>query len=577
MASDQLRKKWGTIFMGEREATPQQLDAMQEPVLRERMQHQQQEDYLARVRARAEERAREILGAAYAERQKVLEEARTEAEARVRQLTENARALKARAQAELAEAEAERGQARDLRQEAENIRQGAHTEGFQAGMDQAGEELKEFRAEVGQMLANLLRAMEAQRGSLVEDWREHLAELTRVAVEAGTGWVLETEHKRILRNLVFASLQLLEDRATVSIRVHPDDEETVGDLFRAARERVPELSQWIVNGDETLEPGDLVAESLSGSVENLRAHFREMVDGILEHLTLPQSPGEERAGEAAAAVAQRGLDRLAELEPSAAPVVASATDPASAESADEGAQGVEPGVDDGEPLLSVTPETAPADPAAEAAGHDAEPPTPATAGHDAPVSGHPSEHLSESAAGSSHDSSAEAVGAPFAAAVAEPEMNGLEPGDAVAEAHAAGHEAPHADSGPEVAPELAKSSAQGPAQAPAPEFSPEASVASVPDREQAHPSPEPAATPAPGASSGLSPELAPDRAASAAPVHEPAAEAAPNPPADNPSLAELEDELFPLPGEDDAAATRASDSVFVNGGFLPGADDGRTE
>ena len=72
MASDQLRKKWGTIFMGEREASPQQLDAMQEPLLRERAQQQHQEDYLARVRARAEERAREILGAAYAERQRAL-------------------------------------------------------------------------------------------------------------------------------------------------------------------------------------------------------------------------------------------------------------------------------------------------------------------------------------------------------------------------------------------------------------------------------------------------------------------------------------------------------------------------
>ena len=34
MASDELRKKWGTIFMGEREATVEQLDAMQEPMRR---------------------------------------------------------------------------------------------------------------------------------------------------------------------------------------------------------------------------------------------------------------------------------------------------------------------------------------------------------------------------------------------------------------------------------------------------------------------------------------------------------------------------------------------------------------
>ena len=138
MASDQLRKKWGTIFMGEREASPQQLDAMQEPLLRERAQQQHQEDYLARVRARAEERAREILGAAYAERQKVLEEAGAEAQTRILQLTREAQALRAQAQEELVQAQAEHGKARDLREEAEIIRDHAHNDGFQAGMAPGG-------------------------------------------------------------------------------------------------------------------------------------------------------------------------------------------------------------------------------------------------------------------------------------------------------------------------------------------------------------------------------------------------------------------------------------------------------
>ncbi len=322
MASDQLRKKWGTIFMGEREASPQQLDAMQEPLLRERAQQQHQEDYLARVRARAEERAREILGAAYAERQKVLEEAGTEAQTRILQLTREALALKAQAQEELAQAEAEHSKARDLREEAEIIRDHAHNDGFQAGMAQAGAELKEFRADVGQMLGNMLQALEGQRHSLGEAWRNELAELARVAVEAGTGWILQAEHGRILQHLVFSLLQLLEDRATVTVRVHPDDEETVSDLFRAARERVPELSQWIVNGDASIEAGGLVAESVSGSVENLRAHYREMVNGILEYLTLPHRPQDEPAEQTAGAAAAQGLEHLAEIMHQDAPPAA---------------------------------------------------------------------------------------------------------------------------------------------------------------------------------------------------------------------------------------------------------------
>ena len=363
MASDQLRKKWGTIFMGEREASPQQLDAMQEPLLRERAQQQHQEDYLARVRARAEERAREILGAAYAERQKVLEEAGAEAQSRILQLTREALALKAQAQEELAQAQAEHGKARDLREEAEIIRDHAHNDGFQAGMAQAGAELKEFRADVGQMLGNMLQALDAQRHSLGEAWRDELAELARVAVEAGTGWILQAEHGRILQHLVFSSLQLLEDRATVTVRVHPDDEETVSDLFRAARERVPELTQWIVNGDASIEAGGLVAESVSGSVENLRAHYREMVNGILEYLTLPHRPQDEPAEQTAGAAAAQGLEHLAEIMHQDAPPAAEvpATLPDDAE--------LEPEVAPDEPdhVSADEPDSMPGD-AAESAG-----------------------------------------------------------------------------------------------------------------------------------------------------------------------------------------------------------------
>ena len=564
MASDQLRKKWGTIFMGEREASPQQLDAMQEPLLRERAQQQHQEDYLARVRARAEERAREILGAAYAERQKVLEEAGTEAQTRILQLTREALALKAQAQEELAQAEAEHSKARDLREEAEIIRDHAHNDGFQAGMAQAGAELKEFRADVGQMLGNMLQALEGQRHSLGEAWRNELAELARVAVEAGTGWILQAEHGRILQHLVFSSLQLLEDRATVTVRVHPDDEETVSDLFRAARERVPELSQWIVNGDASIEAGGLVAESVSGSVENLRAHYREMVNGILEYLTLPQRPQDEPAEQAAGAAAAQGLEHLAEIMHQEAP-----------------------------PAAEV-PATLPDD-------TDLEP----EFGPDAPTDA--AAHMAQDA---SADVSAD-IGANIPTDVPADVSEGA--GEAIAvgmnpdEAHAPAAQAMSAT--------LADSDQQDvqAQQADQSESGQEAELRQEPEQAEqffdngSAPHDASAAMPqdisAPASKFGAAPaaDAEPQPATPAAQQHE--AQSA------NPSLAELEDELFPLPAEqEDLAAKgdfgqvdfgpadsaqanssqgdsiqsdsgqsdsgRADSSVFVSGGFLPGSGNG---
>lgn len=546
MASDQLRKKWGTIFMGEREASPQQLDAMQEPLLRERAQQQHQEDYLARVRARAEERAREILGAAYAERQKVLEEAGAEAQTRILQLTREALALKAQAQEEMAQAQAEHGKARDLREEAEIIRDHAHNDGFQAGMAQAGAELKEFRADVGQMLGNMLQALEAQRHSLGEAWRDELAELARVAVEAGTGWILQAEHQRILQHLVFSSLQLLEDRATVTVRVHPDDEETVGDLFRAARERVPELSQWIVNGDASIEAGGLVAESVSGSVENLRSHYREMVDGILEYLTLPQRPQDEQAEQAAGLAAAQGLAQLAEMMPQeeAPPAEVPATLPSDAEMEQEADAGL------------------PADVASDI----------------------PPDMSGEVPSGQADD------------AVAEPIAADMDPAahDAPADHDAPAPQDGFADPGQQPHEMLQQQSLPQPEAQPAPLAQDEQFFDDTSARHDAsaHTAQD---IPAADGAFAATPNFEPDQGAVAAPTVEPglqpAAPAAQHHEAQaaNPSLAELEDELFPLPEEEnDYAApadssqaasgqgdSRPSDSsVFVSGGFLPGSGNG---
>lgn len=316
MASDEIRKKWGTIFMGEREASVEQLRAMQTPLQKEREKKEQTEDYMERVKARAADRAREILGAAYTERQNVLQEARNEIAILKRQAAEECARLKAEGEATLKQAQAELAAAEAERRAAEEIKIAAHDEGFQRGMDRAGEELKEFRNELGQSLAALLGAVERQCSRVVETWREELVALTQVAVQAGTGFVLKKEHDEILRNLVFQALDLLENRSVITVRVNPEDEAQVSDLFRAARERAPELKQWIVTGDASIERGGLIAESDSGSVDLQRQNFREMVSDILVHLGLPANTD---AGETAAMreLLEREVAHIASLTPEA--------------------------------------------------------------------------------------------------------------------------------------------------------------------------------------------------------------------------------------------------------------------
>lgn len=320
MASDEARKKWGTIFMGEREASVEQLDAMQEPIRREKIRQEQTGDYMERVRKRAADRAREILGAAYAERLKVLDEARAEAEASRRNAQREGHKLKGEGEALKREAQEELEKARKIREEAEKIRAAAREDGLREGMEQAEGELREFRGELGRSLARVLLALGGERKRLIDSWREELCDLVREAAAAGAGYLLQKEHQGILANLVMQALRQLENRSTITVRVNPEDEAAVVDMFQAARECVPDIRQWIVTPDENIEAGGFLAESGAGRVDCRRENFREMVDNILAHLTLPILESEEESARAMRDIVDEEAARLAEIAPEVAEI-----------------------------------------------------------------------------------------------------------------------------------------------------------------------------------------------------------------------------------------------------------------
>lgn len=314
MRSEADNKKWGTIYLGgNKEATIESLDAMQAAARQEQWNQRTQSEYLDRVRIRATDRAREILGAAHTERQSLLDEARTEAE-RIRLETQ---VQYDKADKALADAEAIRAEAQILRDEAEAIRNAAQGEGFDTGLANARDELDAFRGAMGGSIAVVLKSIERQNAAIFSAWREEVVELVKICVSKGTEWVINDQHEAVLRALVMESVRQLDNRHTVTLRVHPDDESAVADMFAAAREAMPDVDRWIVQGDPTISLGGLIAESPSSTVDN-RLHLRTaLVDGILQHLLLPEGEAEVIAAQAIHDVV---LEQVAHIETLAPPL-----------------------------------------------------------------------------------------------------------------------------------------------------------------------------------------------------------------------------------------------------------------
>ncbi len=286
MASDEKDEKWGTIFLdSKRESTLSQLDAMQAASRQEQWNQRTQQDYMEKVRAKAVDRAREILGEAYTERQKVLEEAEAEAES----IRNEANKIKANAESIRNEAQNLKHDVQAELDKALHMQSTAQEDGFQAGLKQAQEELDSFRLNMGASVAGVLKAIEKQTLNIFAGWRTELVDLVKVCVERGTGLALDERYNKILEQLVIEAVRNLDDRRHVVLKVHPDDEAVMADIFAAAKEKLPDLGQWGIETDESLELGGLVAESSSGTVDSRLELFKEMVDNILEHLALPES------------------------------------------------------------------------------------------------------------------------------------------------------------------------------------------------------------------------------------------------------------------------------------------------
>ncbi len=305
-------KKWGTIFLdASRESSLSKLDAMQAASRQEQWNQKAQQDYLEKVRQKAIDRAREILGEAYTERLSVLEEAEREAE----RIREDARAA-------YTTAEEVRNQAQEVRHEAQgeldsatHIRNSAHEEGFQAGIAAAQEELTHFRMAMGSSVAGVLQAITAQSMYIFNDWRSELVELVKVCVEKGTNVVLSEKHTAVLEAMLLRAVRNLDERRSVTLRVNPDDESVVADLFNAAKEKNPDLAPWRISTDPALEPGDIVAESLTGTVDSRRELYHSMVKNIIEYLSLPESQSESDALQRVHTILEEEIQKVMELTP----------------------------------------------------------------------------------------------------------------------------------------------------------------------------------------------------------------------------------------------------------------------
>jgi flagellar assembly protein FliH len=173
--------------------------------------------------------------------------------------------------------------------EAEALRQQARQEGLAQGLAEAQQTVQAEMATVGATLAATLAGLEESRPALWAGHRQEFAVLLKLCVEKTLHTELRERHMEILDNLLDQAIELLDTRPGFTVFVHPEDEASVAPLLEEARKGHPGLGAWRIKTDPALTPGGVRLESEAGMVDNtLDTRFQQIAE-LLERVTFGEA------------------------------------------------------------------------------------------------------------------------------------------------------------------------------------------------------------------------------------------------------------------------------------------------
>ena len=173
------------------------------------------------------------------------------------------------------------------RAEGEALREQARQEGYQHGLEQAQQELETFQQTMGESVSGVLGAIQGQCSSIFDNWRQELVTMLRVSLQKALSIELDENRHTVLENLLTLSLEELDSKRNLVIKVNPEDAPAVQDIISLAQSRFPGLEAWSVKADEHIGTGGMVLESDNGMVDNTIESRFALVDNVLAQLAIP--------------------------------------------------------------------------------------------------------------------------------------------------------------------------------------------------------------------------------------------------------------------------------------------------
>ncbi|WP_320176333.1 FliH/SctL family protein [Maridesulfovibrio sp.] len=169
--------------------------------------------------------------------------------------------------------------------EAEQIRVTAQAEGYAAGQQQAAQEAEQHLIGFSQNVAQTLQGIQAQAHNAMMAQSADAISLIFMVIEKTLSVEMETRRQEILASLLDDALNRIDSMTQLVIKVSPADSEIIGSLLEQARTEFPDLAKWRIKADPAIDNGGVIVEAADAMIENTITSRWEGVQEILGQLT----------------------------------------------------------------------------------------------------------------------------------------------------------------------------------------------------------------------------------------------------------------------------------------------------
>ncbi|WP_147820995.1 FliH/SctL family protein [Salidesulfovibrio onnuriiensis] len=187
--------------------------------------------------------------------------------------------------------------------EAETTKEQARQQGYDEGIAQAQAELDQHVTQLSQSMEGVLAQVSAQGVDVWDARRQDIVTLIRMVTKKILHVEMEERRQEILASLLDQAVERIETERTITLRISPQDEELMSALLPAIQERNPAVKHWKLKVDTSIQQGGAIVETREGKVDNTLEARWAGVETILNELTIlspeeggpkPQQPAEPK-------------------------------------------------------------------------------------------------------------------------------------------------------------------------------------------------------------------------------------------------------------------------------------------